>query len=165
VLTSHKQKDFYVLFLHHLVTVSLVNVSYYSGFLRVGTIIMVLFDPVDPPLHIAKQLKYCADQKGPNAKFFQRGADLVFAIFTITFILTRIILYPYIVWSAIFESMNYIPYDFPTNTCRFLLAVLLIIQIIWLFYLLRAIHKIIITGGVEDVRSDSDDEDNDKKDK
>merc|ERR1711924_316207 len=43
-------------------------------------------------------------------------------------------------------------------TCVALLEILLVLQCYWFYLLCRAIHRMLILGAVEDVRSDSEDE-------
>ena len=58
-LIEHKRKDFWEMQMHHIVTVSLIGISYAYGWNRVGAVVMALLDPADVPLHVAKQFKYC----------------------------------------------------------------------------------------------------------
>merc|ERR1719277_605494 len=53
VLLEPKRKDFLEMLVHHIVTITVIPISYWSGWYRVGAVIMVLFDPADVPLHIA----------------------------------------------------------------------------------------------------------------
>lgn len=39
-------------------------ISYAYGWNRVGAVVMVLLDPADVPLHMAKQFKYVGDARG-----------------------------------------------------------------------------------------------------
>ena len=57
VLLEHKRKDFVEMQVHHSVTVALVGISYAYGWNRIGVIVMLLLDPADVPLHLAKMSK------------------------------------------------------------------------------------------------------------
>ena len=63
-LIEHKRKDFWEMQMHHIVTVSLIGISYAYGWNRVGAVVMALLDPADVPLHVAKQFKYVGDARG-----------------------------------------------------------------------------------------------------
>ena len=71
--------------IHHIVTVWLIGVSYAYGWNRVGSVVMVLLDPADVPLHIAKQFKYIGDVRDGFLKTFcQTAADIFFCCFHAT---------------------------------------------------------------------------------
>lgn len=58
VLLEHRRKDFVEMIVHHITTIALIGLSFSVGYIRVGAIIMLIFDPADVPLHTAKQFKY-----------------------------------------------------------------------------------------------------------
>ena len=86
---------------HHVVTVILVLLSYAGGYNRVGGAVMFLLDCADPPLHVAKQLKYCVVARTDKVQFW---ADRFFEFFAVSFIFSRDIIFPYMWWSAMFEG-------------------------------------------------------------
>ena len=160
VFIEHKRKDFWEMLVHHFVTVSLIGISYVYGWNRVGAVVMILLDPADVPLHIAKQFKYVGDARGGSTqKIMQSGADLFFVIFMLLFAVMRLGIYPYVVWSAHVEGREYFSYGFGTWTCIALLYILLLLQIHWFVLILKVAIKVITSGAAEDVRSDEDDED------
>ena len=104
---------------HHFATVAVIFLSYMAGFVRVGMAVMCLLDVADVPLHIAKQFVYLAQDASPKEKDengkvvggpetvnqpMQTIADLWFVLFAISFMVTRLGMYPYIVWSSIWEK-------------------------------------------------------------
>ena len=93
VMLEHRRKDFLEMIVHHVTTLVVITCSFYAGHYRIGSIIMLLFDPADVPLHIAKQCKYIGG-------FAEKLADLFFVLFMLTFFVTRMVVYPYTVWSA-----------------------------------------------------------------
>ena len=68
---------------------------------------VLLLDVGDVPLHFAKCSRYLAlDGTGRvevNPKY-QTMADLWFVVFALVFFATRVVMYPYVWWSASFES-------------------------------------------------------------
>merc|ERR1719414_34099 len=60
VLMEPKRKDFIEMAAHHIVTVIVTFISYTHGWNRVGAVVMVVLDPADVPLHLAKLCKYIA---------------------------------------------------------------------------------------------------------
>jgi hypothetical protein len=77
--------------IHHASTVVLVVFSYLLDFARSGLLIMALHDIGDVFLYSAKSAQY---------KRYQSIADVLFAIFAITFYVTRLYVLPvYIFWA------------------------------------------------------------------
>eukprot|EP01060_Flectonema_neradi_P008502 TRINITY_DN16077_c0_g1_i2.p1 TRINITY_DN16077_c0_g1~~TRINITY_DN16077_c0_g1_i2.p1 ORF type:complete len:180 (+),score=33.77 TRINITY_DN16077_c0_g1_i2:91-630(+) len=143
--------------IHHWVTVILVAASYQTDWLRTGVIVMLLLDPADVPLHTAKVFKYIGDSGAEGTlkkKINQTFADIFFAIFAVVFLVTRIIMMPYVMISGYLESPNL---GVDGNVCLFLLWVLYSLQCYWMYLIVSAIVRMIKNGGVEDVRSDDED--------
>lgn len=175
-LLEPKRKDFLEMMVHHFATVIVVGLSYSGGYVRVGLAIMCLLDFADVPLHIAKQCLYLAQdatpkkENGPLTKnqCMQMLADVWFVVFAVLFVVTRLGMYPYVVWASIFEkSVVDCPPDAPScapmswydareHVCCWLLVLLLILQIYWGWLLATAIKRLLVDGKAEDVRSDSD---------
>jgi ceramide synthetase len=111
VLMEHRRKDFWEMMLHHFVTWALVTISYVYGWNRVGLVIMLVFDPADVPLHTAKMCKYIGEQRCPKqaSNFYQYCSDGLFVVFLVSFFITRLVIFPYICWSAHIEATIYFP--------------------------------------------------------
>ena len=184
VSLEYERKDKREMLLHHFSTVGLIAISYMYGFTRVGAIIMLLLDPADVPLHCAKLFKYVADarkmeaskKEGRTARTIQVGkrcqfmADVLFGIFMVTFFITRLVLYPYVVWSSQFECRKFVnvykntPLLFGYWTCILLLYIVLALQAYWFYLIMKVAIKVITKGEAEDVRSDDEDDDDDDDD-
>ena len=166
VLLEPKRKDFVEMLLHHAVTVAVVGISYLYGWNRVGCVVMLLLDPADVPLHLAKMFKYVSDaRESRDKKLAQRCtfcADRVFELFALVFLVTRIAMYPYVCWSAHVEATRYFPKGLPEWTCVALLWTLYGLQCYWFYLIIKVAVRMLATGRDEDVRSD--DEDDDPKD-
>ena len=80
-----KRKDFWQMFVHHVSTCFLVWTCYFKPYVRIGAVIMVLLDPADVPLHVAKLLKYMSsDSKGKTINIPTNNVcDASFGIFAI----------------------------------------------------------------------------------
>jgi ceramide synthetase len=165
-LIEHKRKDFWEMQMHHIVTVSLIGISYAFGWNRVGAVVMALLDPADVPLHVAKQFKYVGDARGGKTqKIMQTGADIFFVVFMLLFAVMRLGLYPYVVWSSTFEGPRHFQYGAGAYACVALLFVLLGLQVYWFALILKVAIKVITSGAAEDVRSDDEDEEDEPKKK
>ena len=55
---DERRKDYYVMYLHHLVTIALVSMSYVSNYTRIGVITMFLHDASDIPVDLLKLFNY-----------------------------------------------------------------------------------------------------------
>ncbi|XP_061640968.1 ceramide synthase 5 isoform X3 [Phyllopteryx taeniolatus] len=87
--TDIRRKDFLSMFVHHLATVGLISFSYANNMVRVGTLVMCVHDASDFLLEAAKLANYAK---------YQRLCDLLFIIFSLTFFLTRLVIFP--IWCA-----------------------------------------------------------------
>merc|ERR1712151_1338013 len=142
---------------HHIVTVVVIFISYVYGWNRVGVVVMVLLDPADVPLHLAKLFKYTSEVT--KRRVLQVVADRLFEAFAVVFFVTRIVLFGYVCWSAHIEATRYFPKGLPEWTCIALLYMLLFLQIFWFSLIIRVALKLLRGDGAEDPRSDDEDED------
>mmetsp|Transcript_37310 Transcript_37310/g.106573 ORF Transcript_37310/g.106573 Transcript_37310/m.106573 type:complete len:657 (+) Transcript_37310:44-2014(+) len=162
VLLEPKRKDFGEMILHHVITIAIIYVSYTHGWNRVGVVLMLLFDPADVPLHLAKICKYIAEST--KRRVWQKLADRLFESFAVTFFITRLVMFSYFFWSIYFEGIEHIhtdtqDYGGPGGIfCAVTLVMLFLLQLYWFFLICKAAYKMMFSGeGVEDVRSDDDD--------
>uniref|UniRef100_A0A671U3U8 Ceramide synthase 5 n=1 Tax=Sparus aurata TaxID=8175 RepID=A0A671U3U8_SPAAU len=153
--TDIKRKDFLIMFIHHLATISLISFSYVNNMVRVGSLVMCVHDSSDFLLEAAKLANYAKSQ---------RLCDFLFIVFSVVFFITRLVIYPiWILNSTMFESWAIVgPYP-SWWLFNFLLLVLQVLHIIWFYLIARIAVKAMLRGKVcNDVRSDiessSDDE-------
>ena len=187
---EYDRKDKREMLLHHFSTVFLIGISYAYGFTRVGGIIMLLLDPADVPLHVAKLFKYVADARKSELNKVNTGrsnndnisaaatqraitvgkrcqfmADVLFGVFMVTFFITRLVMYPYVVYSSQFECRKFVNVERNLAlligywSCIVLLYIVLALQAYWFYLILKVAIKVITKGEAEDVRSDDEDED------
>jgi ceramide synthetase len=81
-----RRKDFAVMMSHHVITSTLIGVSYLTGFFRIGIIILALHDASDVFLETAKLCKYTEKEL---------GASLFFGLFATSWLLLRLIYFPF----------------------------------------------------------------------
>lgn len=161
-----RKKDFKEMALHHVVTLGLVFSSWRGGWVKIGLIIMVLFDSGDPPLHLAKLCKYATKGKPSMWSFMPWSimADIVFAFFAVVFTFTRVFIFAYVVWATIVICPTVTTVDMPYKVCCLLLVILLGLQVFWEYYLCLAIYNVVAGKDLGDSRSETDtDDDNDDK--
>ena len=177
------RKDWWEMQVHHVTTVTLIYLSFISGFVRVGFIVMVLLDFADTFLHVAKAFKYvqeCRTLAGSKSWTSTASlcADIWFALFALAFTITRIGMYGYVTWSVWYEATeNWVQHekyglvksmDILTAAqhgamtlqtgfiCQLLITILFILICLWEYYLMNAVWKVLSGAPLKDVRSDSE---------
>lgn len=142
---EYKRKDFLEMNFHHLITSILIYISFISGMVKVGRMIMFLHDPSDMLLAITKSLHYLKINIWP---------DVLFILFALSWFLTRIILFPLIpVWSTFFEFSGPFSWCYSFILCRILLIFLWGLNVYWFYLTMKVLKNRIIDSLLNDVRS------------
>ncbi|KAI4375985.1 hypothetical protein MLD38_013790 [Melastoma candidum] len=81
-----RRKDFAVMMSHHVITVILIGYSYLTGFFRIGFVILALHDASDVLMEVAKAFKYSGNDV---------GASVFFGLFALSWLILRLIIYPF----------------------------------------------------------------------
>ncbi|KAL2559132.1 LAG1 longevity assurance-like protein 3 [Forsythia ovata] len=155
-----RRSDFGVSMGHHVATCILIVLSYIFRFARVGSVVLALHDASDVFLEIGKMSKYSG---------VEAVASFSFVLFVLSWVLLRLIYYPFwILWSTSYEVIQTVDkekhrVDGPIYyyIFNFLLFSLLVLHVYWWVLMYRMLVKQIQARGQvsEDVRSDSEDED------
>ncbi|XP_050388406.1 ceramide synthase 6 [Patella vulgata] len=154
VFSDVRRKDFWEMVVHHLCTLGLMFTSYSGSLLRVGALVLVVHDAVDYWLEAAKLFKYIATVN----KKWQPLCDILFVIFFIIWIATRLIIFPvWIIYNTLFLAPNYFGFPPLYFLINFMLVALQILHIFWSIIIGKIAWNAINKGGIEkDERSDSD---------
>ncbi len=189
---EERRKDHVQMFTHHIITCTLIFLSYGYHQTKVGNLILCLMDVVDLFLPAAKILKYIK---------WDKTCDVAFGVFMVTWFVARHVLYLTVCWSVyshIPQEINYgcyrggdldlegplpVPNDFDHLTQPFrdpvglvcwnsqikwvFLALLLALQcvmLVWFTIILKVAYKVISGQGADDTRSDEEEEDEDDED-
>ena len=147
-----KRKDFLEQIVHHFTTLLLIIGSYLVNYVRIGSLVMAVHDISDVILELGKSVHYGADRYGIQ--------DHLFTLFAITFIISRLFVYPYIVLYAAFVKHSWIFGVHPQMVIfNVLLWILQVLHIFWSYTILKMARKMVQVGTVEkDDRSDVDEE-------
>lgn len=141
-----KRKDFIEMLAHHIITIFLISYSWACNFHRVGSLILVVHDCADILMEVSKSLKYAK---------FDRTCEVVFAVFSITWLVTRLVVYPQIVY----VTLVYLPVYPARLLCNALLFGLLGLHCYWTYLLFQLLKTVLVTKKIEgDTRSDSEDD-------
>jgi len=147
-----KRSDFYVLFVHHIVTIWLIHFSYVSGLWKIGVLIMVVHDVSDVPLEAAKACSNIG---------YEFAAHFWFVLLIISWLGTRMSIFPFkIIYSVMFEIPMEVPIDVVPLYYVFnaLLCVLQLMHIYWFFLIVRTAYRVTMYGNSDDVREDEKDD-------
>lgn len=143
-----KRKDFWEMFIHHNTTIALMMFSWTAHFTRIGTLVLIVHDCADHLLELAKLCRYTK---------YQRACDIIFILFSLTWIITRCGVYPsWILFSTLYDAAGFIQMFPAYYIFNSLLGTLQLLHILWTYFLVRAIYKALTRGNVADERSDSE---------
>lgn len=144
-----KRKDFWQMFVHHMVTLLLMALSWVCNLHRVGSLVLVVHDCADIFLEAAKITKYAN---------YQKLCDTIFAVFTVIWIVTRLGFYPRIIYSSSIEAPRILPMFPAYYIFNSLLILLLVLHIAWTYCILQIAYNALKAGQMEgDIRSSTSD--------
>lgn len=88
-----RRKDWWEMFIHHIVTMMLLFFSYVVNFVRIGTVVLLCHDGSDIFLELAKLFNY-----------MRMGTlcDATFVVFALAFFIGRLVLYP---WRVVYVAV------------------------------------------------------------
>lgn len=142
-----KRKDFWQMFAHHIITLLLLSLSWICNFHRVGSLVLVIHDCADIFLEAFKVTKYAN---------WQKLSDVVLGVFLISWLLTRLGIYPRVIYSTSVEAtqiLTMFPVYYIFNSMLFLLLVL---HIVWTYMIMVVVYNSLKSGKAEnDCRSSS----------
>ncbi|KAH9254148.1 hypothetical protein BASA81_007737 [Batrachochytrium salamandrivorans] len=173
VVLEPRKKDFMEMCLHHIVTVFLVCTSVTFGYIRIGLVIMVIFDYADPFLHLAKMFNYMK-QSFPRVKLLALLTDLFLGLFALVFSITRIGLFSYVVYSVSVESYRVVgqnqelmlgmsKVEVGHHISVLLVWILYGLQWFWFGLLAKVVYKTVVLGAEAGDNRSSDEEQEEKK--
>ncbi|XP_063628400.1 ceramide synthase 6-like [Cydia splendana] len=144
-----KRKDFWQMFVHHLATIMLLSFSWICNLHRIGTLVLLVHDCADIFVEAVKATKYAN---------YQRTCDTLFLGLIVTWITTRIFIYPYyIIWSTLIRAPMLLPMFPAYYIFNSLLCLLLVLHVVWTWLILQIAYKAIYAGKMDgDIRSSSD---------
>ena len=151
---EHRRSDTPAYAVHHFVTIFLVLLSAHAHYTKAGGVLMYILDWADPFLLAAKASKYLSRHP---ADFFQFASDRLFEMFAVVFVVTRNIMFTYVVYTAVVSHDE--EEEKEDATVRLLLKGMLVIlaflMLYWLGLILQAAaYQRFNRGNVDDIRED-----------
>ena len=153
IFVEPKRSDFVEYVVHHITTVTLMVLSASSDNLHFGGMILILHDLTDIFLCFAKIFHYCKNEVAVNINFVLFMASMAYL---------RLYCLPALVESAFFQATNIRGAELTHWICGHLLLVLLALHCYWMYLTVKMVFRL-LSGVHGDVRSDSDEEEKEKK--
>ena len=153
--TEIHRSDAAEMILHHLTTIALVMSSYLTNFTRIGSSILLLHDLSDVFLESAKVMNYIS-LANSKVRWLKICCDSLFVVFAITFVITRLYIYPrYVISSVLFEASV----EFGREWIGYwafvvMLVTLQLLHIFWFYLIARMVYKMVALKCETDERSD-----------
>ncbi|NXM65225.1 CERS4 synthase, partial [Serilophus lunatus] len=143
-----KRKDFKEQIIHHIATITLIFASYCANMIRFGMIVMLVHDASDYILELAKMLHYLR---------WQRVCEVVFVVFAVVFIISRLVIFPLLVYNYFVTKLPLFPVSCLLNA---FLVILQLLHIFWSSLIIQMIFNVILRGAKrQDARSDTEESD------
>jgi ceramide synthetase len=157
--TEVSRSDAAEMIAHHFITIVLIFASYLSGFFRIGASILFLHDLADIFLETAKVFNYISK---PSTHRWMKAwiVDPLFAVFAITFFITRLVIFPRNILYSVFAD-GYRIFDcdwFGCPTYIGLLFALQFLHVFWFYLIARMVYKLAMGTMQDDERSDNEEE-------
>jgi len=134
-----KRSDFVPLLVHHIVTIWLILFSYLSRFYFIGVCVLVNHDVNDLIFETGKSFVY-------RGKGYKIHTNVLFAGLLVSWVISRLYIFPfYVVWSAMWESQQFVPIDVFPYWWGFngSLSILVFLHIYWFGLMLRLLYRVI----------------------
>ncbi|NWT89649.1 CERS4 synthase, partial [Lanius ludovicianus] len=143
-----KRKDFKEQIIHHIATITLIFVSYCANMIWFGMIVMLAHDASDYILELAKIL---------HSLKWKRVCETVFNVFTVVFIISRLVIFPLTVYYYLVTKFSLFPIS---CLIRAFLMILQLLHIFWSYVIIQMIFNVILRGEKrQDARSETEDSD------
>lgn len=160
---DNKRKDFWQMFIHHMITLLLMALSWVCNLHRVGALVLVVHDCADILLEVRldsfrphkniKLTKFYCFQAAKITKYakYQKICDCLFAAFTVVWIVTRLGFYPRIIYSSTVEAPTVLPMFPAYYIFNFLLILMLGLHVVWTYVILQIAHTALKSGQVRKI--------------
>ncbi|XP_063953741.1 ceramide synthase 1-like [Lytechinus pictus] len=162
------RSDSMVLCMHHVLTLVLITLSYACRYHFLGLMVVLYHDFNDIFLEFSKCQIYLKDRGNKKYMIHEYLANAGFAVFTVSWCIMRMYLYPLKVLYNVLPSTakiyykDHLPFGLECNAMMWLLMCL---DIYWFVYIVIFLYKIFTKelSEFEDIREDNEEIEEDKK--
>jgi|MDTB01.1.fsa_nt_gb hypothetical protein len=157
--TEVTRSDALEMILHHIVTITVMFLSWLAGFQRIGSSILLVHDVADIFLESAKCFNYT--NKIGGRKWAGIVCDALFGVFAVVFFVSRLVIFPkYMLYSLLHDAPTIFKGVWPGYwVYSVLLGILQILHINWFYFICLMIYRLVTTGIEKDERSDDEEDD------
>ena len=142
-----KRKDFAVMVAHHLITIALIWTSWQPSHVHTGAVVIMLHNPSDVLLQLAKLCSY---------KAWAPFDTIFFVLLAISWPILRLYAFPLFIKEAFTHEVLVENWQ-PVNALgSWLLAALVPLHLYWFVLILKVIVKAVTGGGLKDNREEGD---------
>ncbi|XP_069481134.1 ceramide synthase 3 [Ambystoma mexicanum] len=151
VASDVRRKDFKVQVIHHCSTIFLLNFSWCVNYVRVGTLTLLVHDTSDFLLEAAKMCSYAG---------WKTSCNVLFVIFAVMFLITRLIIFPgWIIYATVVYPLYICPTFFLYYAFNTIMFTLQALHIYWSYLIFKMVKKVFRGNMSGDDRSDKEEDD------
>lgn len=151
-----RRKDFWQMFAHHLVTLTLLSASWSVNAIRGGSLIVFVHDIADVLLEAGKAAKYAKHDK---------LCTFIFVIFMLVWVVTRLGIFSKIVYCGIIQF----PTIYPRYPLYYAIAglniFLLTLHVVWTYMIFQVAYRMCTSNEIGDVRSSNEEDESENEEK
>jgi len=166
--TEVSRSDALEMILHHLTTILLLVMSFLTQFTRVGTSILFVHDVADVFLESAKCFNYTHQNNLKAKRWAQPLCDVLFALFALSFFVTRLIIFPYHLAFSLYQYSPLHVNGGATWPGYFgfvsLLGTLQVLHVFWFSLIAKMVWRMCTSGIEKDERSEDEAEEDEDED-
>lgn len=149
-----RRKDFWQMFIHHLITLTLFIVSWIVNAIRGSSLVNFVHDIADVLLEAGKATNYAK---------YEKTCSVIFSLFSLVWIVTRLGVFSRIVYVGVTQFPTIHP-KYPMYYIFTVLNIsLLVLHIIWTYMIYKVAVRMFKTSAVSDVRSSSEESESDSE--
>lgn len=151
VASDVRRKDFKVQVIHHCATIFLLNFSWCVNYVRIGTMTLLVHDISDFLMEAAKMCSYAG---------WKTSCNVLFVIFAVMFIITRLIIFPgWIIYATVVYPLYICPTFFLYYCFNTIMFTLQALHIYWSYLIFKMVKKVLTGNMSGDDRSDKEEDD------
>lgn len=149
-----RHKDYFVMYAHHVATITLIGWSWSVGALRIGFIVLLIHDSSDILVDAVKTANYAGLDENSGLYI----VEVLFFLNLISWFCIRLVVYPFtVVDSALNDHMKImggresLAESMSLKGCVALLAFLVTLHAWWFFLLVRMAYRLAVADSVKTV--------------
>ncbi|XP_050500558.1 ceramide synthase 6 isoform X2 [Diabrotica virgifera virgifera] len=143
-----RRKDFWIMFIHHITVVAMVAIIWIFKLHRIGSLAPLMHDVNDIIMELSKCLNYLKCPKCP---------EILFGLFAISWVITRLIILPFwYIRACLEDSRGVLSQASVYYVWNGLFLILMFLHCLWTVMIFKVIRMTIQKGSTVDIRSASE---------